>query len=288
MRFTRSSALLLVLALAAPLSARQDKVLIGGTPTPGQTQRTRMSQVMDLQLKAGDTAPAGFPAEGIRMEMTSDIVMTQKVGAPDADGRTRMDVTYESVSQGGSMNGRAMPMPSSSGGFEGQTLTLWMDKDNQVVDVTVPQGLPMSQGQAKQMFGQLFGAVPRQEMAVGETVSRPLSVAVPVPGGGASGQAVTGTTRITLSRIDGEGAGRVAVLTTVFDGALETPAASAADGRVTMSGEGTTQLALQSGLVLSAKSTTTIEGPMALPGAPVGMPPLTMHGVVTVTLERLP
>lgn len=288
MRIARPVALLLVAALAAPLQAGQDKVLIGGTPAPGQSQRTRMSQVMDLQLKAGDTAPPGFPPEGIRMEMTSDIVMRQTIGAPDDAGRTRMDITYESVAQGGTMNGQRMPMPSSNGGFDGQTLTLWMDEANQVADVTVPQGLPLSESQAKQMFGQLFGAVPRQEMAVGETITKPLSVDVPVPGGAASGQSVSGTTRITLTRIDGEGADRVAVLTTVFDGTLETPAGPAAGGRVTMAGTGTTELSLRSGLVRSAKSTTTIDGPMALPGAPSGMPPLTMHGVVTLTLERQP
>lgn len=280
--------LVLTLALAGPLHAGQERVLIGAAPTPGHTQRTKLSQVMDLELRAPANAPTGFPSEGIHMEMTSDIVMRQSIGTPDADGRTRMDMTYESVSQGGTMNGQRMPMPSSNGGFEGQTLILWMGPNNQVVDVTVPQGMPMTESQAKQMFSQLFGAVPRQEMAVGETISTPLTVDVPIPGGGPSGMAVTGTTRTTLARIDGEGAERVAVLTTAFDGTLETPAGTAPGGRVIMAGTGTTELTLRSGLVRSATSTTTIDGPMALPGAPSGTPPLAMHGVVTVTLERLP
>lgn len=284
---TRPAVLLLVLALAAPLAAGQDKILIGGMPSPGQSQRTKMSQAMDLTLRAGDNAPPGFPPDGIRMEMTSDIVMKQTIGAPDSEGRTRMDMTYESVAQGGTMNGQKMPMPSSSGGFEGQTLTLWMDKTNAVADVTVPPGLPMSESQARQMFNQVFGAVPRQEMAIGETISKPLSLDVPLPGGGASQQAVTGTTRITLSRIDGEGADRVAVLTMVFDGAIE-GAANAAGGKLTITGKGTTELALRTGLILSSTSTTTLEGPMAVPGAPAGAPPLAMHGVVTVTLAKLP
>lgn len=284
----RPVVLLLVLALAAPLAARQDKVLIGGMPSAGQSQRTKLSQVMDLTLRAPESAPPGFPPEGIRMEMTSDIVMKQTYGTPDADGRTRLDMTYESVSQSGTMNGQKMPMPSSMGGFEGQTLTLWMNKNNEVAEVAVPPGLPMSESQARQMFNQMFGAVPRQEMAVGETVSKPLSLDVPVPGGAASNQAVSGTSRVTLSRIDGEGADRVAVLTTVFDGAIENGASSAAPGRLTITGKGTTEQALRTGLIQSMTSTTTLEGPMALPGAPPGMPPLTMHGVVTMTLARLP
>lgn len=284
----RSAVLLLVLALAAPLDAGQDKVLIGGMPAPGQSQRTKLSQVMDLTLSAGDNPPPGFPPEGIRMEMTSDIVMKQTFGTPDADGRTRLDMTYESLAQSGTMNGQKMPMPSSSGGFEGQTLTLWMDKNNEVAAVTVPPGLPMSESQARQMFNQMFGAVPRQEMAVGDTIAKPLSLDVPLPGGGASGGAVSGTSRITLSRIDGEGPDRVAVLTTVFDGALENGGATAAPGRLTIAGKGTTEQVLRTGLIQAMTSTTTLDGPMALPGAPAGMPPLTMHGVVTMTLARLP
>lgn len=286
MRSARTAAVLLALAVAWPVQARQDTVLIGRVPTPGQTQRTRLSQSMDLVLTPGDAAPPGFPPEGVRMAMTSAIVMRQEVGTPDADGRTRLDLTYESITQAGTVNGRPLPRPSSNGGFEGQTLTLWMDKDNQVADVTVPPGLPMTASQARQMFGQVFAAVPRQEMAVGQTVSKPLSLAVPLPGGGTANEALTGTTRITLSRIDGAGAARVAVLTSTLEGALENGLAGG--GRLTMTGSGTTEFGLQSGLVLSASSTSTLEGPMALPGAPAGTPPVAMRGVVTVTLERLP
>lgn len=271
-------------------SAQGKGVLIGAPPKPGQSQRVSLTQASDMTLVAeGVAPPKGIPAEGLRMESLSTTVVRQSVGQPDAQGRVRHDLTFESMVRSTKMNGREMPTPP--GGLPdlaGKTFTIWLDGSNQVVDVGLPEGLPVTAQQAKQLFAPLLSAIPRAEMQIGESVTRPMALAIPVPGaGGRAGGTLDATTRTTLVKIDGAGAARVATLATAFEGSLNGAAgASAGQPIMSLKGTGSTQLDLGTGLVVASSSENLVEGRILPPGGD-GSKAMAMRGTVRVTLTRL-
>ena len=276
---------------ATPVGA-QDRVALGTPPAPGQSQRVRVTQTSHMTMAPQGTPPPGFPADGLQVESTNAIVVRHDVGLPDAAGRVRYDVTYESMSQSVRMQGKEIPLPASpAGDLTGKTFTVWVDAANQIADVTVPEGLPLTSAQAKQMLTPSFSAVPRQDMAIGDIATRPLSLTIPMPGpAGGGGATMTGTTRTTLLGVDGTGTDRIARLGVAFDGELNVAATAETRPGLVMStkGKGAMQVNLLSGFVVASQSDHTIDGTMRLPGAADGAGSLTMRGTVSVTTERLP
>ena len=183
-RLIRVAALAMAAAFAVPVAAigQSARVMIGASPAPGQTVRLRMTQEMDFELKPIGEPPPGLPKEGIRSKGKSMLLLKQEVGATDVNGRLRLDLTYEDVSQELRVNDAPLPIPQDSyDTLRGKTVTMWMGKDNEVLDVTAPENFPIPQDQLKQFLGPLVASVPHQEMSVGETVTLPFSMALPIP-----------------------------------------------------------------------------------------------------------
>ncbi len=278
----------LALVIAGPAAAQPpspDAVIVGALPQPGQSQRLQTTQTLQMKMLPEGALPPGFPADGVRLEQTTVTVMRQDIGLVDNDGRVRHDITYESMTQTSTMNGKEVPIPSDRVSvLDGKVITMWIDRNNEVADVVVPEGVPLTSEVAKQMMGSLFAAVPRQAIRVGETVSRPFTMDLPVPGGREAPK-LTATTRLTLTGVDGAGTDRVANFDLAFDGRLKTDAAAGAEMSMTVGGTGTMRTHLLSGFVVASTSEQTIDGSFSIPGSKG--PAFTLRGTVRVKTTRL-
>lgn len=279
----------LALVIAGPAAAQPaspDAIIVGALPQPGQSQRLQTTQTMQMKMVPEGDVPPGFPAEGVRLEQTTVTVMRQDIGLVDNDGRVRHDVTYESMTQTSTMNGKEVPIPSDRlAMLNGKVFSMWIDRNNDVVDVTVPEGVPLTSDQAKQMLSSLFAAVPRQAIRMGETVTRPFTMDLPVPGGREAPK-LTATTRLTLAGVDGAGTDRVASFDVSFDGRLKVDAAATGPAMsMTVGGAGTLRTHLLSGFIVASTFEQTIDGTFSAPGGKG--PAFTMRGTVLIRTTRL-
>lgn len=276
----------LVLGFAGHASAQPEAIVIGALPQPGQSQRLQTTQTMRMKMLPEGELPPGFPAEGVRIEQTTVTVMRQDIGLIDDDGRVRHDVTYESMTQTSTMNGQEVPIPADRVSMlNGKTFTMWIDRNSDVVDVVVPEGVPLTSEQAKQMMGSVLAAVPRQAIRVGETVTKPFTMDLPVPGGREAPK-MTATTRLTLTGVDGAGTDRIANFDVVVEGLLKADAAGTGPAMsMSVAGTGTMRTHLLSGFVVANTSEQTIDGTFGSPGGKG--PAFTMRGTVVIKTTRL-
>ncbi len=274
------------LMFAGHAAAQPDTVVIGALPQPGQSQRLQTTQKMQMKMVPEGELPPGFPAEGLRLEQTTVTVVRQDIGLVDNDGRVRHDITYESMTQTSTMNGKEVQIPSDRVSMlNGKVFTMWLDRNNDVADVVVPEGVPLTSDQAKQMLGSMLAAVPRQAIRVGETVTKPFTMDLPVPGGREAPK-MTATTRLTLTGVDGAGTDRVANFDVAVDGRLKVDAAATGPAMsMTVGGTGTMRTHLLSGFIVASTSEQTIDGTFSAPGGKG--PAFTMRGTVLIKTTRL-
>ena len=271
----------------------QPRVMIGATPAPGQTVRLRMTQEMDFVIKPiGDAVLPGMPKDGIHSKGKSTLLLKQQVGAVDADGRLRLDLTYEDLSQDLKVNDAAVPVQQGElDKVRGKVVTMWMGKDLQVLDVSAPEGFPIPADQLKQFLGPLVASLPHQEMSVGEAVTLPFSMALPIPTpAGSAAPLLTGQTKTTLMRVTPEGDDQVATLQQSLDVSYDSANETSAGRRVRMNmkiaGSGTTDTYVRGGMVKSNVMSATMNGQF-LPegGSAAGMK---LSGTMSMTVERVP
>ena len=286
-RRTVRLALVALLLSAGPLLAQDDTVSIGARPTPGQSQRLRTTQTMVMTMTPEGTPPPGFPPDGLTLNQESVTLLRQDIGLVDNDGRVRHDVTYESMTQTTTMNGKELPLPGGRADLlNGKSLGMWIDAKGELADVVMPDGFPLTADQVRAMLAPMIAAVPRQPLRIGESVTRPLSVNLPVPAAAGQPPTISATTTMTLKAIDGLGTDRVASFDIAFQGRVET--AAGAPGPVmtlTMGGTGRMRQHVASGLVIEQTSDQTIDGTMG-PPAP-GAPRMHMRGTVHVAMARV-
>jgi hypothetical protein len=228
----------------------------------------------------------------MRSKGKSVLLLKQEVGAVDADGRLQLDLTYEDVSQELRVNDMPLPLPQESfDTLRGRKVTMWMGKNNEVLDVSAPENFPIPQDQLKQFLGPLVASVPHQEMAVGETVTLPFSMAlpIPVPTGGAP-PTLTGQTKTTLARLTPEADDQIATLEQTMNVAFDSTGETTGGRNVRMDmaivASGTTHSYVRGGLVKSNAMTGTITGQFSPPGKSGAVMKIT--GTMTMKVERLP
>ena len=284
----------MAIALAVPYAAsgQPARVMIGASPAPGQAVRLRMTQEIDFELKPIGDPPPGIPKDGIRSKGKSLLLLKQEVGSLDANGRLRLDLTYEEVSQELRVNDVPLPIPQDSyDTLRGKTVTMWMGKDNEVLDIAAPENFPIPQDQLKQFLGPLVASVPHQEMGVGETVTLPFSMALPIPvAAGGAAPMLTGQTKTTLTRLTPEGGDQVATLdqtmTVAFDSSGETTTGRNVRMDVKIVASGTTDTFVRGGLVKSNAMNGTISGQFQPVGR--GGASMKLTGTMTMSVERVP
>jgi hypothetical protein len=293
MRFPHAAAttlltLTLATASAWPAAAQTKKVPVGGRPTPGQTLRLNIIQDADLTMKPVEAA-AGSPIPEMHLRAKTTTVVSQKVGTPDDKNALKVDMTYEDITQDMSLNDKPAPPEAVEAAqkLKGKTLSMTLDANGELLGVTPPADFPIEPDVVKEMLKQALGLMPRQELAVGETVTSPFTMALPLPIPGDAPE-LTGELKSTLTGLSGAPGSEIAALKQVVTASVDTTIAGPGGNQIaikmTVTGNGTAEWDVKAALVRSSKMTTEISGTLTLPGAGV----LQLTGTTLVDLNRLP
>ena len=109
-----------------------------------------------------------------------------------------------------------------------------IDANGEVIDVTPPPDFPMPAAMMKDMLKQALGLMARQEMAVGETVSAPFAMAMPLPMPGDPPQ-LKGELKSTLTGVTGPAGSEIAALEQVVTAGVDsTMAGPGGSGDITI------------------------------------------------------
>lgn len=275
------------IATALPAAA-QATVSVGGRPTPGQTVRLNIVQDLDMTMKPAEAA-AGSPLGPMHVIAKTTTVVSQKIGTPDEKGLVKVDMTYDDITQDVRLNDQPAPPEAAEAALKikGKTLSMTIDAKGDMVDVTPPADFPMPPSMLKEMLKQALGLMPKQEMRVGQTVTEPFSMAMPLPMPGDPPQ-LKGELSSTLTGVTGAAGSQVATLqqTVAADVDSSVPGPGGADIAIKLQvkGGGTTEWDVKGALVKASKMTTTITGTLTIPGAGA----MEMNGTTVVNVERIP
>jgi hypothetical protein len=285
MRFHRALAttlLTLTCALAAALPAAAQTVTIGGRPTPGQTVRVNIVQDADFTMKG----PAGTPLENMHMTARSTTIASQKVGTPDEKGNVKVELTFEDITQDLKMNDQPAPPEAAAAAsrLKGKTLSMTLDTNGEVVEVTPPADFPMPPAAIKDMLKQSLGLMPKQDLAVGATVTSPFAMALPLPMPGAEPPQMKGELKSTLTGVNGDLAALDQTVTAALDSTLPGPNGGEVAIKMAVKGSGTTDWDVKGALVRGSKMSSQITGSFTIPN--VG--PIDLTGTTVVNLQRIP
>jgi hypothetical protein len=178
-------------------------------------------------------------------------------------------ITFDEFSVEALMNGQPAPMPPVS--LAGHAFTAAFDENSHLSSVKASSAAdePIAQ-YVNAMLTQAF-LVTDKTIAVGETVTTPLSQSVALPGM-AAGMQTNGQQTMTLVAIERVGGDRIAR----FDQKMETSTAAEPGGppmSTQMSGGGKVSWNLDRGYVTSSDITMTLEGDMMQ---------TKLHGTVTI------
>ena len=284
-----------LVAVPVALAAQGETVSLGPMPWPNQTIKNTMTQFIDMEVTMTGTPPGGAARQGSQgsqgsqgpMKSLGKVVFdsTQTVGGWDAEGHLSMRMTYDRITADMTMDGKAVPSSSIFDSLNGKTLTATFDAQGKVVDFRAPDDLAPLMPSLKELMASATGRLPMVTLAVGETTTVPLNMALPIPTGAAP-MTLTGQTTFKLLSVHREGNERIASLEQKSEGKLtsstELPGPNgpiAMNVNFTVVGGGTTEWNPDSGFVKSSTATSTIDGTM---GGPVGM---TMHGTVRIFTE---
>jgi hypothetical protein len=277
------------IATALPAVAQPKKVTVGGRPAPGQAVRLNIVQDADLTMKPAEAA-AGSPMGPMHLKAKTTTIVSQKVGTPDEKGAIKVEMTYEDITQDVRLNDQPAPPEAAEAALKikGKTLSMTIDANGDMVDVTPPADFPLPPQMIKEMLKQALGLMPKQEIAVGETVTAPFSMSMPLPMPGDPPQ-LKGDLKSTLTGVTGAAGSEVAaleqVVTAGVDATMPGPGGSGDIAiKLQVKGNGTTDWDVKGALVKGSKMTTTISGTFTVPG--VGA--MEMNGTTIVNVERVP
>jgi hypothetical protein len=278
-------------ALVAALPAgAQKKVTVGGAPAPGQTVRLNIVQDADINMKPA-AATAGSPMGPMHLKAKTTTVVSQKIGTPDDKGIIKVEMTYEDITQEMSLNDQPAPPEAAAAAtaLKGKTLAMTVNTAGEVVDVTPPPDFPLPAAMMKDMLKQALGLMPRQELTVGQTVTAPFTMAMPLPVPGNDPPQMKGELKSTLTGVTGAAGSEVAALdqnvTAAVDATMPGPGGQGEVAiKMQVTGSGTTDWDVKGAVVKGSKMTTQINGTFTVPG--VGA--MEMTGTTIVSLDRVP
>lgn len=290
MKFSR--ALIVALMVVAPVRAAQpERITVRLTPTPNQTIHTKATQETTMDIEPDATAPSSLPIPTMSLVITMAMGHTVTVGAPNEQGRYEARMTLEEMTGTTTKNGQPAPFPIPSAKLTGQVITITYDQEGKPMDVGGTSGLGAALEPMRQMLAGIFGAIPTMTLAVGETATAPLNLALPIPMAGGS-MAMTGSTKFTLTSLSYDGVERIAHLTTATAGQMnQAPdgGAAALGFEMKMTGEGTMDVNIDRGFAEATEQVVTIGAQMgsrAIGG--VNTPPMQMHGTVKLSQTTVP
>jgi hypothetical protein len=259
---------------SAFLTAQAERITIRWAPSPNQTLHVRTT--MDMTMSAAPDPPTGSarPIPAMTGVMTTIAESTSTVGPTDDQGHYQARVVCDRSSFTATMNGQPMPMSSAAAQVVGLVVTFFYDDQGKVIDVTT-EGAPMAAAAAaplKQMLTSALAAAPPITLSVGETVTVPTQLSLPLPAGtGGAAMSMSGETRYTLTSVTFDGADRIAHLAMTMTSAMNLGigvdgAGSKMAGDTRMTSEGTSDVNIDRGIVLHNEQRMTIDGAMGIHG----------------------
>ena len=282
------------LALASMTTFAQtekpEKVSLRMTPKPDQTSKLRMVSETDLEMSFEAAAGSEQPAlPTMKMQMKSVTAFTQKTGPLDKQNRFEMELVYDDVSAEMMMNGNAVPVGDEMAKLKGQKIKVTMDQNGNVFDVQAPKETQMDAATFKELLKSLYGALPAEPMAVGETATIPLTMALPLPLPGAGPLNLQGSSKIKLLAIEKEGTNRLAKLETVSEARMTSVmdfpgqnGSAKVNLDFSMTGGGPSSVNLDKALVKTNDLIMTLQGKMspAPESADAKLPTMALKGTV--------
>jgi hypothetical protein len=288
LRLFALSSLILPAALAG---AQTDRVTVRMAPAPNQTLHLRTTQDTEMTTEAEAAAGSDTSIPPMTMSVRTVVDTTSAVGPTDNDGRYRARMTIDTISATATMNGREMPLPTLATDAAKQVITFSYDENGKVIDVSAGDSTGAAIDAARQILMRAFATVAPMTLAVGESVTLPTALNLPMPSGGpAVPMGVTGKTRYTLTSVTFDGADRVAHLTshttsTMSQEPSSAPAGPAVAFDMTMTGDGKSDVNVDRGIVVHAEQRSTIEGTMRAGKSGPAMQNMHVRGTFTVVSD---
>ena len=268
-RHARMLAGMLGLTLGAtPLAAQGESITLKLRPAPNQTIHIGMQQQMAFIATA-----EGLPNGPMKIDGVTAFSALQRVGAPDAKGNLVAEMHIDSISVAMLVNGMPMPaLPLDS--LKGQTVTVTYDPDGKVIDAKAPGMNEAVTGSVRGMVGQFAGSIPNATLGIGDTVSAPLNMTLPIPALGASQTNLQGRNLFQLLEVTREGGDRIAKLK------LTTEATMNGSVDMHLTGTGTMDWNVEKGFLKNGSSNMNTEMTLTIPGGG------TMHltGTIKMTI----
>ena len=277
----RSALVLALLAVAVtPALAQTERVTIKLVPVANQTLRFHNAQ--DIDLTTESDAPPDAPSP-MAMAMHIVIDTTSTIGPTDNQGHYTARMTIDQLSMSSTMNGKPMPLPATvSESVEKQVMTVSYDDQGRMTDVAMDGGVAGVNDALKQIITRAFATLAPMTLSVGESITVPVALNMPMPGGVApAGLGMSGETKYTLTSVTFDGADRIAHLTLRVSNTM-TPGTSAGGTpmaiAMTMTGDGKMDVNVDRGIILHAEQHATMETSMQPPAGGAAMPKMRMHG----------
>ena len=279
--------LLIILSIVAPsvLAAQSgERISLTRAPAPSQTIQFRIVQDTDVEMVTASTpAGAGTAGDPTKLGGRTQIEMTMRVSAPDAEGRMSAELAYDSITANMTVNGVPISTTSAVAPLQGQTMTATYDAQGTLVDFKGPDSLAASGVDLKELLTTLTGRMPTASLAVGETAVIPIDVPFPLPMPGGRSMHMTGRSVYKLMSIARDGDNRIAHLDYTTDAKMASEMPVGDRGPLTMdvrmTGGGSCQWNADRRYMKGSDQKMTFEGSVS------GGPDMTIHGTIRVLLE---
>ena len=255
-----------LMLIAAPLAAQGDKITLKLRPAPNQTIHLGMHQEMAFTATA-----EGLPNGPMKIDGLTSFEGVQHVGAPDAQGNLVVEMRIDSMAIAMLVNGSPMPAPPLDS-LKGQTVKLTYDAQGKVIDAQASGMNEITKGSIRGLLGQFAGSLPNATLGVGDTVSTPLNLTLPIPMLNGSQTTMQGRNLFQLLAISPDGADRIAQLKLTTEATMS--------GRVDMhlTGTGTMEWNADRGFLKNGVTNMNTDMTLTLPGGG------TMHLVGTIRI----
>ena len=276
--------LLVILSIIAQtvLAAQSgERISLGRAPAPNQTIKFHIVQDTALEV-AVSNSPAGSH-EPTKMGGRTQIDLTMKVGAADAEGCLSAELAYDTVTTSMTVNGAPLSAGDAVARLQGVTLTATYDAQGALLDVKGADSLAGSGVNLKELMTTLAARVPTASLAIGETAAFPIDMAFPLPIPGGQSPRLTGEGVYKLVSMAHDGDGRIANLDYTANAKMVSDVPFGDGGSVRleirMTGVGTGRWHVDRGYVKGSDQTMTFDGTFS------GGMDMTAHGTIRVQME---
>jgi len=252
--------------MAAPLAAQGERLNLTLRPAPNQVIHIGMHQEMAFTATA-----AGLP-NPMKIDGVTSFDGVQHVGAADAQGNLAVEMRIDSMAITVLLNGSPMPAPPLDS-LKGQTVKLIYDARGQVIDAQASGMNETTKASIRGLLGQFAGSLPNTTLGVGDTVSTPLNLTLPIPMLDGSQATLQGRNLFQLTGITREGGDRIAQLK------LTTEATMSGSVVMHMTGTGTMEWNADKGYLKNGVSNMNTEMTLTMGGATMNM-----TGTIRVTI----